>query len=79
MDDLLGRITTDPDICFGMPSIRDTQISVLAIIEMLAVGMTTEQVIAEYPQLTKDDVLAAVAYVSEMPCDDDEPSAEAGA
>ena len=66
MNDLLARISVDPNVCFGKPCIRGTRIWVSMILDMLADGMTTDQVIAEYPQLAPADVLAALAYGAEM-------------
>ncbi len=66
MNDLLARISIDPNVCFGKPCIRGTRIWVSMILDMLADGMTTDQVIAEYPQLAAEDVLAALAYAAEM-------------
>ena len=66
MNDLLARLSIDPNVCFGKPCIRGTRIWVSMILDMLADGMTTDQVIAEYPQLAAEDVLAALAYAAEM-------------
>jgi len=63
---LLNRITVDPNICFGKPCIKGTRIWVSLILDFLASGMTLEELIKEYPQLTKDDIRAAIAYGAEM-------------
>lgn len=63
---LLNRISIDPNICFGKPCIRGTRIWVSLILDFLASGESVEQILAEYPQLTKDDILAAIAYGAEM-------------
>jgi uncharacterized protein (DUF433 family) len=63
---LLSRISVDPNICFGKPCIRGTRIWVSLILDFLASGETTESILAEYPQLTREDVLAALAYGAEM-------------
>ena len=63
---LLGRISIDPRVCFGKPTIRGTRIWVSLILDLLAGGMTTVEVLAEYPQLTIDDIRAAIAYGAEM-------------
>jgi uncharacterized protein (DUF433 family) len=63
---LLERISVDPHVCFGKPCIRGTRIWVSLILDLLASGMTPQQVIAEYPQLTLEDILAATAYGAEM-------------
>ncbi len=65
-DELLQRISIDPNVCFGKPCIRGHRIWVSLILDLLASGMTTEQIRTEYPQLTEEDVLACVAYASDM-------------
>ena len=66
MNPLLERITIDPNICFGKPTIRGTRIWVSLILDLLADGMTPEDILAEYPHLQLDDVRAAIAYGAEM-------------
>ncbi|MBU1706909.1 DUF433 domain-containing protein [bacterium] len=66
MNPLLQRISVDPNVCFGKPCIRGTRIWVSLILDFLASGMTDSEVMAEYPQLTEDDIHAAIAYGAEM-------------
>jgi len=66
MNPLLERISIDPNVCFGKPCIRGTRIWVSLILDFLASGMTMEEVLTEYPQLTHEDILAAIAYGAEM-------------
>jgi uncharacterized protein (DUF433 family) len=66
MNPLLERISIDPQVCFGKPCIRGTRIWVSLILDLLASGTSTEELLAEYPQLTVDDVRAAIAYGAEM-------------
>ena len=66
MTELLNRITTDPNVCFGKPCIKGTRIWVSLLLDMMADGMAQEEIIAEYPQLTKEDIQAALAYGAEM-------------
>ena len=66
MNALLERISIDPTICFGKPSIRGTRMWVSLLLDFLAAGATMEEVLAEYPQLRREDVLAAIAYGAEM-------------
>ncbi|MDY6950937.1 MAG: DUF433 domain-containing protein [Thermodesulfobacteriota bacterium] len=66
MNPLLQRIVIDPNVCFGKPCIRGTRIWVSLILDFLANGMTIEETIAEYPQLTREDIQAALAYGAEM-------------
>lgn len=64
--ELLERITTDPNICFGKPCIRGTRIWVSLIVENLADGVTEKELLEAYPQLTSDDIRAALAYAAEV-------------
>ena len=64
--ELLGRITTDPNICFGKPCIRGTRIWVSLIVENLADGVTEKELLEAYRQLTPDDIRAALAYTAEV-------------
>lgn len=66
MNPLLQRISIDPNICFGKPCIRGTRIWVSLLLDFLANGMTIEEILTEYPQLTEEDVRAAIAYGAEM-------------
>ena len=66
MNALLERITVDPNVCFGKPCVRGTRIWVSLLLDFLAAGMTVEDILAEYPQLQREDVLAAIAYGAEM-------------
>lgn len=66
MNPLLKRISVDPNVCFGRPCIRGTRIWVSLVLDLLANGMTMDEVLQEYPQLTKEDIQAAIAYGAEM-------------
>lgn len=66
MNPLLQRITVDPNICFGKPCINGTRIWVSLILDLLADGTTAQEIIAEYPQLSEEDIRAAIAYGAEM-------------
>lgn len=65
MNPLLNRISIDPAVCAGKPCIRGTRIWVSLILDFLASGMTEAELLTDYPQLTHDDVLAAIAYGAE--------------
>jgi uncharacterized protein (DUF433 family) len=65
MTDLLNRISIDPAVCGGKPCIRGTRIWVSLILDMLASGMPEQELLADYPPLTHEDVLAAIAYGAE--------------
>lgn len=64
MNDLLSRITTNPNQCGGKPCIRGMIIRVVDILEMLASGMTNEAILADYPYLEQDDITASLLYAS---------------
>jgi uncharacterized protein (DUF433 family) len=59
---LLGRISIDPAVCGGKPRIKGTRIWVSLILDLLSTGMSEEELRGEYPSLTREDILAAVAY-----------------
>ena len=65
-EELLSRISVDPNICFGKPCIRGHRIWVALILDLLASGATIAQILADYPGLEEADVLACLAYGAEM-------------
>lgn len=66
MNALLERISIDPDVCGGKPCIKGTRLWVALILDFLADGMTEAELLGDYPQLTHQDVMAAIAYGAEM-------------
>ena len=60
------RISIHPQICHGKPCIKGTRIMVSVILDNLAEGLSPEEIIAEYPPLTLDDVQAAMAYAAAL-------------
>jgi uncharacterized protein (DUF433 family) len=66
MNPLLSRISIDPNICFGKPCIKGTRIWVSLILDYLSSGMSIDELLEEYPQLKREDILAAIAYGAEM-------------
>ena len=64
MTELLSRITIEDGKLGGRPCIRGLRVRVQDILEMLASGMTADQVLAEYPYLEADDIRAALAYAA---------------
>ena len=62
---LLDRVAVDPTIRFGKPCVRGTRISVGDVLGYLAGGMSEAQILADFPQLTSDDVRACLAYAAE--------------
>lgn len=65
-DELLKRISVDPEVCFGKPCVRGHRIWVSLILDLLASGMSVDEVLAQYPQLDREDILACLAYGAEM-------------
>ena len=65
MTNLLDRVSIDPAACGGEPCIRGTRIWVSLILDLLAGGMSEPELLRQYPGLTHEDVLAAIAYGAE--------------
>ena len=65
-EELLKRITIDPKVCFGKPCIRGHRIWVSLILDLLASGATTEEILEDYPGLEAADIHACIAYAAEM-------------
>ena len=66
MSELLDRITIDPEICHGKPCIRGLRYPVEVILELLAGGATTEDILRDFEDLERDDVLAALAFAARL-------------
>ena len=64
--ELLSRISIDPAICFGKPCIRGHRLWVSLILDLLADGVTMEEILADYPGLEREDIYACIAYGAEM-------------
>lgn len=64
--ELLQRITVDPNVCFGKPCIRGMRIWVALILEYLAFGRSEEQILRDFPDLDRLDIQAALAYAAEV-------------
>lgn len=62
---VLDRITIDPNVRFGKPCIRGTRITVGDVLGYLAAGMSEDQILSDFPQLTRDDIRACLAYAAE--------------
>ena len=62
MADLLDRVSIDPAVCGGKPCIRGKRIWVSLVLDMLAAGISEAELLSEYPLLTHEDALAAIAY-----------------
>ena len=58
----LERITSDPMICHGQPTVRGLRYPVETLLDLLSAGMTIEEILADYPDLERDDLLAALEF-----------------
>lgn len=65
-EELLARISIDPNVCFGKPCIRGHRIWVSLVLDFLASGMVVEEILRNYPGLEESDVLACIAYGAGM-------------
>lgn len=63
---LLERITINPDICHGKPCIRGLRYPVETVLEWLASGMSIEEILVDYADLEKADILAVLAFAAQM-------------
>jgi uncharacterized protein (DUF433 family) len=60
------RIETNPDVRSGQPTIRGMRVTVKDVLGFLAAGMTADEILAEYPYLEREDILAALAFATEV-------------
>ena len=65
-EELLKRVSIDPNVCFGRPCVRGTRIWVSLIVDNLAEGVSEAEILEAYPQLQPDDVRAALWFAAEM-------------
>jgi uncharacterized protein (DUF433 family) len=63
---LLRRITIDPEICHGKPVIRGLRYPAESILELLSSGMTTAEILSDYPDLEPDDIKAVLLYATRL-------------
>ncbi|HEU5123490.1 MAG TPA: DUF433 domain-containing protein [Verrucomicrobiae bacterium] len=64
MNELLERITVNPEVMTGLPCIRGMRIPVTTILGLMAVGMSEKEILAEYPDLESEDLKSCIAYGS---------------
>jgi uncharacterized protein (DUF433 family) len=65
MDKLIDRIKINPEVCHGKPIIRDTRYTVECMIEYLAGGDTIEDILSEFKELEREDLLACLAFAAQ--------------
>jgi uncharacterized protein (DUF433 family) len=63
---LLSRITIDPDICHGKPVVRGLRYTAEVILELLSSGMSSGEILTDYPDLEADDIRAVLLYATEL-------------
>lgn len=66
MNGLLSRITIDPAICHGKPCVRGLRYPVETLLELLSSGMTFEEILADYEDLERDDLLAILSFAARL-------------
>lgn len=64
--DYKDRITIDPEICHGKPTIRGLRYPVETMLELLSAGMTTEEILADYEDLEAEDIQAVLSYAARL-------------
>jgi len=64
--DLLKRITANPDVMVGKPTIRGLRITVEQILKAIAGGVTVDELLEDYPELEKEDIKAVLLYAAEL-------------
>ncbi len=65
-EELLQRITVDPEVCHGKACVRGLRYPVSWLLELLSSGMTQDEILADYEDLERNDLLAALAYASRL-------------
>lgn len=65
-ENLLDRISIDADICHGKPTIRRMRYPVEMILDLLSAGMTTTEIIIDYPSIEEKDIQACLLYASRL-------------
>ena len=63
---LIDRITIDPEICHGKPTVRGLRYPVETILELLTAGMTPDEILADYEDLERDDIFAVLNYATRL-------------
>ena len=66
MPSLIDRITIDPQICHGTPCVRGLRYPVQVLLELLSSGMTHDEILADYDDLERDDLLAVLEYAARL-------------
>jgi len=70
-EELLARIVVNPKVMAGKPILKGTRITVELILRLLAQGLSAEEILKDYPHLTKDDVTAVLLYAAKIAGDEE--------
>jgi uncharacterized protein (DUF433 family) len=65
-EELLKRIVVDPKVMVGKPIIKGTRIPAVHVLRLLAQGLTVEEILKDYPHLTRDDITAVLLYAAKV-------------
>ena len=65
-EEFLKRITLNPKVCFGKPTIRNMRYPVDGMLDLMSAGMTFEEILEDYPDLEKEDFLACIEYAAKF-------------
>jgi uncharacterized protein (DUF433 family) len=65
-DNLLKRITLNPEVCFGKPTVRNMRYSVEMLLDLMSAGMTFDEIIEDYPALEREDLQACLAFAGKL-------------
>ena len=63
---LLNRITLNPNVCFGKPTIRNMRYPVEMILDLLSAGMTEDELLEDYPDLEREDIRACLSFAAKL-------------
>jgi len=66
MENYLSRITMNPEICHGKPTIRNMRYPVEMILDLLSAGMTPKEIITDYPAIEEEDIQACLQFASRL-------------
>jgi uncharacterized protein (DUF433 family) len=66
METTINRITYNPDVCHGEPTIRNMRYTVDMVLDLLSSGMSAHEIISDYPAIEENDILACLAFASQV-------------
>ncbi len=65
-EDLLKRITLNPEVCFGKPTVRNSRYSVEMLLDLMSAGMTFDEILEDYPALEREDLQACLIFAGKL-------------